>query len=491
MNKLSYRIVYNASRGQLMAVSEASPSDHGGTPSDQGNTVGVRQAAGQPLVTRPLSWAMWLALGMVSVVGSAQAGPTQIVVDPNAAAAHWPTVGTGVNGNGTVVNIQTPSAAGVSRNVYKQFDVGAEGVVLNNSRVGQRTQVAGPVAGNRSLVKGTAKVILNEVNGPAGSQLNGTVEVSGDRAQVIIANPAGVTCDGCGFINAKRVTLTTGTPVVNGGSLEGYRVEQGTTKIGPGGMNTGSADYTDIISRAVVVDGKVQARELRVITGANEVSADGSRITPIEGKGPKPEYAIDSSELGGMYAQKITLISTEAGVGVRRAGNLGASAGDVRISADGSILGSGVIQSAGDVVIAAQNIAQSGSIQARGNVRLSSRNKLEVGSGVIVSKGNTTLEAPVMTVSSDALLVAGMNDDGSVFGSSQLMVSGGSFQSKGKHVVAADFDIQAKTVDLADSTSQVGMSLVINAEGSLTTDRAKVLADQLLLAAWVLSNRGG
>ena len=332
MNKLSYRIVYNSSRGQLMAVSEASQSDHGGA-GGAGEAGGVRGAAARVLGARPLSWAMWLALGMVSLVGSAQAGPTQIVVDPNAAAAHRPTVGTGVNGNGTVVNIQAPSAAGVSRNVYKQFDVGAEGVVLNNSRVGQRTQVAGPVAGNRSLAKGTAKVILNEVNGPAGSQLHGTVEVSGDRAQVIIANPAGVTCDGCGFINAKRVTLTTGTPVVNGGALEAYRVEQGTVKIGRGGMNSGSADYTDIISRAVVVDGKVQARDLRVIAGANEVSADGSRITPIEGKGPKPEYAIDSSELGGMYTKKITVISTEDGVGVRRAGHLGASAGDVRISA--------------------------------------------------------------------------------------------------------------------------------------------------------------
>lgn len=32
------------------------------------------------------------------------------------------------------VNIQTPSAAGVSMNQYRQFDVGEAGAVLNNSR---------------------------------------------------------------------------------------------------------------------------------------------------------------------------------------------------------------------------------------------------------------------------------------------------------------------------------------------------------------------
>ncbi len=103
-----------------------------------------------------------------------------------------------------LVNIQTPSAAGVSRNTYEQFDVQTQGVILNNSRTNVATQLGGWVQGNPWLARGTARVILNEVISANPSQLMGYVEVAGSSAQVVIANPAGVTCNGCGFINASR-----------------------------------------------------------------------------------------------------------------------------------------------------------------------------------------------------------------------------------------------------------------------------------------------
>ena len=34
------------------------------------------------------------------------------------------------------------------------------------------------------------------------------VEVAGKKADVVIANPSGIQCDGCGVINAGRTTLT-------------------------------------------------------------------------------------------------------------------------------------------------------------------------------------------------------------------------------------------------------------------------------------------
>lgn len=234
-----------------------------------------------------------------------------------------------------MVNIQTPSAAGVSRNTYQQFDVNQQGAVLNNSRTGARTQVAGQVGANPWLAKGTAKVILNEVNSSNPSQLRGYVEVAGDRAQVVIANPSGITCDGCGFINANRATLTTGTPVVNGGSLDAYRVERGTVKVQGAGMDSSSANYTDIIARSVEVNGKTYAKELRVTAGANLVNADNTRTQRIQGQGEAPQVAIDTGQLGGMYANKIHLVGTEAGVGVRHAGQMGASAGEVH---DGTLV---------------------------------------------------------------------------------------------------------------------------------------------------------
>lgn len=158
---------------------------------------------------RPVSFALWLALGWVGVVQplSAQQSPNagRIIADPNAPADQRPTVVGSANGT-PQVNISTPSAAGVSRNQYQQFDVGAQGAILNNSRVDTQTQIGGGVQANPWLATGTARVILNEINGSNPSQLNGYIEVAGARAQVIIANPAGIQVDGAGFLNASRVT---------------------------------------------------------------------------------------------------------------------------------------------------------------------------------------------------------------------------------------------------------------------------------------------
>ncbi|WP_323840913.1 two-partner secretion domain-containing protein, partial [Photorhabdus africana] len=77
-----------------------------------------------------------------------------------------------------------------------------QGVILNNSHQATQTQLGGMVAGNPWLAKGDASVILNEVNSHDRSHLNGWIEVAGHKAEVIIANPSGITCNGCGFINA-------------------------------------------------------------------------------------------------------------------------------------------------------------------------------------------------------------------------------------------------------------------------------------------------
>ena len=160
--------------------------------------------------------ALALALGQAIIVPFAHG---QVVADPGAPGNQRPTVLQAPNGV-PLVNIQTPSAAGVSRNTYKQFDVDQQGAILNNSRANTQTELGGWVQGNPWLARGAARVILNEVNSSNPSQLRGYVEVAGNRAQLIIANPAGISCDGCGFINADRATLTTGQPIINGGSLE-------------------------------------------------------------------------------------------------------------------------------------------------------------------------------------------------------------------------------------------------------------------------------
>jgi len=272
MNRNLYCIVFNATRGTRMAVGETASRAGRGTRK-------ASAAAGAALVAM---------LGMF--VSSAQG---QIIGAPNVPGSLRPTVLVAPNGV-PLINVQTPSAAGVSRNVYGQFNVAPNGAILNNSRTNVQTQLGGFVAGNPYLARGPARIILNEVNGGSPSQLRGYVEVAGQRAEVIIANPAGISVDGGGFINASRTTLTTGTPQFNAaGDLDNFLVRGGSVIVDGLGLDLSKTDYAAILARAVQVNAAIWANELRVVTGANQVSVDHGLVTPTSGTGTAPSFALD------------------------------------------------------------------------------------------------------------------------------------------------------------------------------------------------------
>lgn len=366
MNRNFHRIIFNAARGLRMVVQETALSTGRGT---------SRATAGRGV-----------ALRFAAVVAMLASAPlqAQIAGDRNAPGAQRPVVLTAPNGV-PLVNIQAPSAAGVSHNVYRQFDVGANGAILNNSRTNVQTQLGGFVAGNPMLAHGAARVIVNEVRSTDPSLLRGFIEVAGQRADVIVANPAGISVDGGGFINVHRATLTTGVPQFGiAGNLEAYVVRGGRIAVAGAGLDAGGTDSLAILTRAFELSGALHAGDLKVVTGANRIDADLAGIVPITGQAGAPAYAIDVARLGGMYAGHIALVVNEAGVGARNAGMIQtatgpytvAGGGQLSLSASGRLENSGFIQAASDAAIDAAGVANGGVVQSAAGLRITTRDDL-------------------------------------------------------------------------------------------------------------------
>lgn len=400
-----------------------------------------------------------------------------IVADPTAPATQQPIILNTANGV-PQVNIQTPSSAGVSRNTYSQFDVTSQGAILNNSAGNVQTQLGGWVQGNPALARGTARVILNEVNTSNPSLLNGFIEVAGDRAQVVIANPAGISCNGCGFINANRATLTTGTPVMNGGSLEGYVVERGRVTISGNGFDASQTDYADIIARSVEINAGFWANELNVTAGGNQVNADHTQIMPIAGNGSAPAFAVDVAQLGGMYAGKIRLIGTEAGVGVRNAGAIGASVGEVALTVDGQLVNSGSITATTRNDIAAQSIVNTGGTLAAGTQLMVTADSL-TGDGNLLSTGDLAV-----TLTSDYTHTGQLQANGNA-----TLTTTGNIANQGDMLAGGTLALTAADIDNAAIGEIAGLDTHLNASGTLT-NRGTIDGGDTFLDAGALNNLG-
>ena len=392
MNKNLHRIIFNARRGQLMVVCE--------TASGQGKGASGERAGGSCGDAPALSVLRLALAGALGLWVLAQTPSyAQIVADPSAPRSQQAIILQTANGS-PQVNIQTPSAAGVSRNTYIQFDVNQRGAILNNSRANVATQTGGFIQGNPYLATGSARVILNEVNSSNPSQLRGYVEIAGQRAEVIIANPAGINIDSTGFINASRVTLTTGTPVINGGNLESYRVQGGNISINGQGLDVRDTDYTGILARAVQVNAGIWAKDLKVVTGSNVVDVSHTAIVPIAGTGAAPTFALDVAQLGGMYAGKIFLVGTEAGVGTRNSGTVVATSGKLVLQANGWLTNTGTLQAQGAVQV--QTVGPVGGITNSGSII--SRDELQISGAQALDNRGGTISAPRLDVMATGLV---------------------------------------------------------------------------------------
>ncbi|QYD71072.1 hemagglutinin repeat-containing protein [Paraburkholderia edwinii] len=412
------------------------------------------------LSMRHIAFAALCALGMQPLQIDAQvtAAPTS--------AGSKPIVGVTANGL-PVVQIATPNGAGVSNNAYTQYNVGPQGLILNNSPGNVLTQQAGYVTGNPNLASGSARVILNQVIGGSPSQLLGYTEVAGQRAEVVIANPAGIYCNGCGFINTSRGILTTGTPVFGGtGSLDAFHVTGGQIQIGAAGLDGSQADQVDLIARSVAINGKAWAgQSLNVVAGNNDVRHDDLSAQWLGPDGNSPGVAIDVAQLGGMYAGKIRLVGTETGVGVNSAGTIASQAGDLQLNSQGKVSLSGTTSANGNVTISgAGDVANSGSVYATQNTAVNSQSQVD-NSGTVAALGNTSITGA--SVNSTGALGAGVDANGNVTGAGSLAVTGaGSVSATGQQIAGGNLAMSGSSLNMAGSQTLAKGNVSLTATGA-------------------------
>ena len=312
MNRV-YRLIWNHRLGALVPVAEISRAR------------GKRGGRGV------------LVAGVAALIGATAASAADGVTAANTNT----TVYNAPNGV-PVVDISRANGAGLSHNQYTQYNIDTRGLVLNNNSPLSRSgalpsQLAGAVQANPNLVN-EARVILNEVVEANRSRLDGYTEVVGGRADVVVANPWGITCKGCGFINTDRALLVTGVPGLGAdGGLLGFTVNGGDILIEGVGLDASKQNILDLVARSIKLDGQLNGKDVGLTAGANRYDYVQRNAVALTAGAGAPQYAIDSTALGGMYAQRIRLTATEAGVGVRMLGTAAASADDFSLTSAGKI----------------------------------------------------------------------------------------------------------------------------------------------------------
>ncbi|WP_248800390.1 hemagglutinin repeat-containing protein [Pseudomonas sp. MWU13-2105] len=401
----------------------------------------------------------------------------------------------GQAGNGVpIVNIAAPNAQGLSHNQFSDYNVGTNGVILNNATARtQSTQLGGIILGNQNLNGTSANIILNEVNGASASQLRGYTEVAGQSAHVIVANPYGISCNGCGFINTPQATLTTGKAVISNGQLTGYQVDRGSVSIDGAGLNASNIDQFEIITRSARLNAEINAKKLAIIAGANDVDAKTLKATArAANPADAPQLAIDSSALGGMYAGAIKLVGTEAGVGVKLDGKMVASGGDIQLDANGhlSMVESGA---SGAINVNAASLEAKGPMYAGTTLDVKTQGDL-TSQNNLVAKDRITLSSGGQ-LTNNGIIEAGVNADKTRNALADVSINAQNIVNNGQSVIASrDLSVTAtQTLNNQGGTLSGQRQTTVNTGTLDNQNKGRVLgaARLNLTADTVLNAQGG
>ncbi|NEP77011.1 MAG: filamentous hemagglutinin N-terminal domain-containing protein [Okeania sp. SIO3B3] len=427
------------------------------------------------LVCIGLSWLVFFQPGLAAMAASR---PT--VVDPAAPSGKRPTMHQAGNGV-PIQNIATPGKKGVSHNRFKDFNVNKRGLIINNSRSTAKSQLGGFISANPNLKNGEAQLILNEVTGANRSHLEGYTELHGRRADYILANPNGITVNGGGFINFPRVTLATGEPRFGASGLEGLDVRSGDILVEGKGINASNIDAFTLLARTAKINADIHARNLAIVAGQNTYNPFSKAVTPLTPDGSAtPAVGIDSSVLGGMYANRIVLQGTEAGVGVNLEGVTQATDA-FELTADGRIQLKNKLSAGRALTVHTQDDALiQGTVYSGGSARIDTSGVLEIrsatpgGMTVVGAADRLSITGSGIQIK-DTTVAAGLQESGSVAGGGLSVSASNGISVQNSHIASGSrLEVDAANVALGNTDVNAGEEVVLTATHGLSATSSRI-----------------
>ncbi|AUT57997.1 filamentous hemagglutinin N-terminal domain-containing protein [Paraburkholderia caribensis] len=424
---------------------------------------------------------------------SVRAHAAGVVADGGTATS----VSTAANGHQTV-NI-APSVGGVSHNTYSHFNVGSAGVDLNNVGINART-------------------IVNQVTSTDPSVISGQLAVLGSRANVVLANPNGITINGGSFVNTGHVALSTGQVSFNdvrtGSVLQRNVVldtETGTIIVGPQGLSSALVAL-DLIAKNILVNGPLTntftspTATVRLLGGTSNVTLN-TGVSPNDNANDwlsvnasathdtASSFAVDITAAGSLTSGRVQLIVTDKGPGVRSAGPMNATLGDFTLASNGAVeFSTTTLTANGNVDMQVQDTltATSMQMQAGSAASIASTGLLGLNSTSLLASGGIHLSGGGVKLYNDSgtQTVIASSNAGVVVKSSQDIVNVGSLV-QGQTQTTGDSDSKgAVTLNASDNvlnqsttTSKLGVlfgvkgDVVINAGGTITNEDARILSN--------------
>ena len=220
----------------------------------------------------------------------------------------------------TVIGIATPNTSGLSNNTYSDFNISSNGVILNNAASARTSRISGgEVNANANITAGNeASLIVNQVTNSANAtSLTGTLELIGTNAVVIIANPNGITCNGCSFINVNRIELIGGTRQSDGSfSL----LDDTTINVTGRGLDASGSELNLVssfhqIDAPILAETNGRSTTLRILSGDDSYDPNSFAITSQTGSsiGGTDNYSLNISSGANIEAAAIDVVVSRLG----------------------------------------------------------------------------------------------------------------------------------------------------------------------------------